>query len=355
MKTRAAVHLEHGKPMVVDEIDLPDPGPTHVVVKQFASGVCHSQLHELHNPNPRVPLVLGHESTGVVVATGSEVGHVKEGDNVMLTWVTRAPADGLAPAQPARVTFRGQPINFGAPAATGVFTWAETVIADQQYVVKLAETVATDVTSIIGCAVMTGCGAALNSAGVRAGDSVAVFGAGGVGLCIIQACANVSAYPVIAVDLTEEKLDFAKKFGATIGVNASQGDPVEKIRELTGGGVDFAFDAIGVAKTMEQILLAARPGVIGLRDGGTAVLVGVPHGAAPSIEMRLLFGGKVYRGAPGGSSRPDRDFPTYVRWFKEGKLPLDQLVTRRYTLDEINEACNALERGEVAGRAILAF
>jgi len=176
-----------------------------------------------------------------------------------------------------------------------------------------------------------------------------------VGLCIIQACANVSAYPVIAVDLTEEKLDFAKKFGATIGVNASQGDPVEKIRELTGGGVDFAFDAIGVAKTMEQILLAARPGVIGLRDGGTAVLVGVPHGAAPSIEMRLLFGGKVYRGAPGGSSRPDRDFPTYVRWFKEGKLPLDQLVTRRYTLDEINEACNALERGEVAGRAILAF
>ncbi|MGH2586948.1 MAG: alcohol dehydrogenase catalytic domain-containing protein, partial [Dehalococcoidia bacterium] len=101
MKTRAAVHLEHGKPMVVDEIDLPDPGPTHVVVKQFASGVCHSQLHELHNPNPRVPLVLGHESTGVVVATGSEVGHVNEGDTVMLTWVTRAPADGLAAPQPA--------------------------------------------------------------------------------------------------------------------------------------------------------------------------------------------------------------------------------------------------------------
>jgi Zn-dependent alcohol dehydrogenase len=190
---------------------------------------------------------------------------------------------------------------------------------------------------------------------VRAGNSVAVFGAGGVGHTIKQAAANVGAYSVIAVDLTEEKLAFAKQFGATHGVNAAEGDPVERIRELTGGGVDFAFDAIGVAKTMEQILLAARPGVIGLRDGGTAVLVGVPHGPPPSIEARMLFGGKVYRGAPGGSSRPDRDFPMYVRWFKEGKLPLDLLVTRRYPLDQINEACAALERGEIAGRAIVEF
>jgi Zn-dependent alcohol dehydrogenase len=355
MKTRAAITTEFGKPLIIDELDLPDPGPGHVVVKQFASGVCHSQLHELHNPNPRWPLVLGHESTGVVVAKGSDVGHVKEGDHVMLTWVPRAAADGAPAPQPARVTYHGQPINFGAPIATGVFTWAETTIADHQFVVRLDTDAATDVTSIIGCAVMTGCGAAINSAKVRPGDSVAIFGVGGVGLSIVQACANVGAHPIIVVDLTDEKLAFARQFGATIGVNATQEDAVARIQELTGGGVDFAFDAIGVAKTMEQILLAARPGVTGLRDGGMAILVGVPHGEPPNIPVRLLFGGKIYRGAPGGSSRPDRDFPMFVRWFKEGKLPLDLLVTRRYKLDEINEACAALERGEIAGRAIIEF
>lgn len=355
MRTRAAIHVAYGQPMVIDEVDLPDPGPTQVIVKQFASGVCHSQLHELHNPNPRVPLILGHESTGVVVAAGSAVSHVREGDKVMVTWVPRAASEDMPRPAPGQFSYRGQPVNFGAPAYTGVFTWAEATIADQQFVVKLDDDVATDVTAIIGCAVMTGCGAAINSARVRPNDSVAVFGVGGVGLCIVQACANVGAYPIIAVDVAEEKLSFARKFGATTGIDASQEDPVARIRELTGGGVDFAFDAIGVRTTMEQILAAARPGVIGLRDGGTAVLVGVPHGDPPSIAMREIFGGKIYRGAPGGTSRPDRDFPMYVRWFKEGKLPLDLLVSRRYPLDQINEACAALERGEIAGRAIVEF
>jgi len=356
MKTRAAVYAEAGRPMVIDEIELPAPGPTQVLVRQFASGVCHSQLHVLHNPNPTLPLVHGHESTGQVVETGSEVTHVKPGDRVLLTWVRRAATEQGPPPQPAHVTWRGQTVRFGAPADTGVFTWSESTIADQQFVVKLSDdTVPTDVTAIIGCAVMTGCGAALFSAGVRANSSVAVIGVGGVGLCVVQACANVAADPVIAVDLADEKLEFAKKFGATIGINASREDPVARIRELTDGGVDFAFDAIGVWSTMEQILAAARPGVTGLSDGGTAVLVGVPHGPPPAIEMRQLFGGKIYRGAPGGSSRPDRDFPMYVRWFNEGKLPLDLLVTRRYRLDEINDACSALERGQITGRAIIEF
>ena len=355
MRTRAAIHVEHGRPMVIDEIELPAPGPTHIVIKQFATGVCHSQLHELHNPTPRMPLILGHESTGVVVAKGGEVAHVKEGDHVMVTWVPRDAADGNPAPRPAELTYGGKPVTFGAPVATGVFTWAETTIADEQFVVRLADDVATDVTAIIGCAVMTGCGAALNSARVRPNDAVAVFGVGGVGLCVVQACANVGAYPIIAVDLAADKLAFAKQFGATAGVDAAQDDAVEKVRALTGGGVDFAFDAIGVGKTIEQALAAARPGVTGLRDGGTAVLVGVPHGDPPGLDMREIFRGKVYRGAPGGTSRPDRDFPMYVRWFKEGKLPLDRLVTRRYTLDQINEACADLEQGKIAGRAIVEF
>jgi Zn-dependent alcohol dehydrogenase len=201
---------------------------------------------------------------------------------------------------------------------------------------------------------MTGCGAALNTARVQKGDSVAVSGVGGVGLCIVQACANAGARPIIAVDLSEEKLAFARKFGATAGVNAANDDPIMKVRELTDGGADFAFDAIGVQMTMEQVLPMVRPGVGGLREGGTAVLVGVPQTTA-TLNMRDLFSARRYVGTIGGSSRPDDDFPMYVQWFKQGKLPLDLLVTQRFRLDEINEACSALEQGKIAGRSILVF
>jgi Zn-dependent alcohol dehydrogenase len=359
MKTPAAIFVESGKPMVVDDVDLPDPGPTQVTVRHFATGVCHSQLHELHRPNPTVPIVLGHESTGVVTAAGKEVSHLKEGDHVMVTWVQRNATRHTPRPTPAVVTYRGQQVNFGAPTFTGTFTWARDAVLDQQMVVPLPSEVATDVTSIIGCAVMTGAGAALNAAQVRPGNSVVVIGAGGVGLSVIQACANLSADPIIVVDLTEEKLEFARKFGGTIGINAREVDPVARVRELMGGeltsGVDFAFDAIGIGVTMRQILEMARARRPGERDGGVAVLVGVPHGDMPTLPMHMLFGGKVYRGAPGGCSTPDYDFPLLVRWYKEGKLPLDLMVTRRYRLEQINEACEALARGEIAGRAIVEF
>lgn len=359
MKTPAAIFVESGKPMVVDDIDLPDPGPTQVTVRHFATGVCHSQLHELHRPNPTLPIVLGHESTGVVTAVGSQVPHVKEGDHVMVTWVPRNATQHTPRPTAAVVSYRGQQINYGAPAYTGTFTWARDAVLDHQMVVPLPKDVSTDVTSIVGCAVMTGAGAALNAAQVRPGNSVVVIGAGGVGLSVIQACANLSADPIIVVDLTEEKLDFARKFGGTIGVNAREVDPVARVRELMGGeptsGVDFAFDAIGIGQTMRQILEMARARRPGERDGGVAVLVGVPHGDMPTLPMHMLFGGKVYRGAPGGCSTPDHDFPLLVRWYQQGKLPLDLMVTRRYKLEQINEACDALAKGEIAGRAIVEF
>ncbi|HYR17369.1 MAG TPA: zinc-binding dehydrogenase [Mycobacterium sp.] len=359
MKTPAAIFVEAGKPLVIDDIDLPDPGPTQVAVRHFATGVCHSQLHELHRPDPNLPSVLGHESTGVVNAVGRDVSHVREGDHVMVTWVQRNATRATSRPTPANVTFKGQQVHFGAPAFTGTFTWSRDTVVDQQMVVPLDKDVATDVTSIIGCAVMTGAGAALNAAQVRPGNSVVIIGAGGVGLSVVQACANLSANPIIVVDLSEEKLEFARKFGATIGVNARTEDPVARVRELMGGeltsGVDFAFDAIGIGQTMEQILHMARARQPGERDGGVAVLVGVPHGQMPTLPMHMLFGGKIYRGAPGGCSTPDRDFPLLVRWFKEGKMPLEDMVTRRYKLEQINEACDALARGEIAGRAIVTF
>lgn len=346
----------------IDEVKLPDPGPHQVIVKQFASGICHSQLHQMHRPR-QAPVVLGHESTGIVMAKGKEVTHVKEGDRVMVTWVPRDGENSNRRAEAVTLDLAD-----GTQAVSqNVFTWADITIADEQYVVAMPSDVPTDVTAIIGCAVMTGSGAVYHTAGVKKGESVAVFGVGGVGLSAIAAAAVVGADPIIAVDLDDQKLEFAKKFGATIGVNARNGDPVAQIRELTKNaaeidmmgnpvaGVDYAFDCIGLKVTMEQIMPAARPGVLGRSTGGTAVLVGVP-GTNVELDARdLLIAEKKYIGSIGGSCRPDRDFPMFIRWYKEGDLDLDAMVTARYKLDQINEATHALEKGEISGRAIMEF
>ncbi|GAB4333390.1 MAG: Zn-dependent alcohol dehydrogenase [Dehalococcoidia bacterium] len=359
---RVVVVPQEQGPLRVDDVRLPDPGPHQVVVKQFASGVCHSQLHQMHRPR-QAPVILGHESTGVVLAKGREVTHVKEGDRVMVTWV---PRDGEnSNRRPEAVTLQ---LADGTTAVSqNVFTWADHTIADEQFVVNMPSDVATDVTAIIGCAVMTGAGAVYHTAGVKEGESVAVFGVGGVGLSAITAAAVVGANPIIAVDLNDEKLEFARKFGATHGVNASKGDPVEQVRALTTrhgefdmlgrpvAGADYTFDCIGVRVTMEQILPAARPGVLGRSTGGMAVLVGVPSTPVELDAIDLLINEKKYVGSIGGSCRPDRDFPMFIRWFKEGQLDLNAMVTARYGIDQINEATSALEAGKIAGRAILEF
>jgi Zn-dependent alcohol dehydrogenase len=350
MPTRAQIVVlpQEPGPLRLETVDLPDPGPHQVVVKQFASGVCHSQLHQMHRPRAN-PVILGHEATGVVLASGKAVQHVREGDRVLVTWVPRDLEHADRRPEPAAL-----PLPDGTTArAQNVFTWADHTIADEQYVVRMPAETPTDVTAIIGCAVMTGAGAVCYTAGVRRGQSVAVFGVGGVGLSAIVAAAVVGAQPIIAVDLSEEKLAFARRFGATHGVNAAAGDAVEEVRALSGGGVDFAFDAIGVKQTMEQILPAVRPGRVGGESGGTAVLVGVPQTTA-ELDMRdMLVSEKTYKGSIGGSCKPERDFPIFLDWFKQGKLDLNALVTRRFRLDQINEATDALQRGEIAGRAIL--
>lgn len=352
------VPQEMGARLLVEELAIPDPGPNQVVVKQFASGVCHSQLHQIHRARTG-PVILGHESTGVVLAKGSNVSHVREGDEVMVTWV---PRDG------ENATRRPDPVVLETPAGStlpaGCFTWADTTIADEQCIVKMPPNQKKDVTAIIGCAVMTGAGAVYHTAAVKKGQSVAVFGVGGVGLSAIAAAKVVEADPIIAVDLDDEKLAFARKFGATHGVNASQVDPIEAVKKLTekagpGGavvsGADFAFDCIGVRKTMEQILPAVRNGVLGGATGGTAVLVGVPTTPVELDARDLLINEKKYIGSIGGSCRPDRDFPMFLRWYAEGDLDLDALVTTRYPIEQINEAVEALEKGRISGRAILTF
>jgi Zn-dependent alcohol dehydrogenase len=196
----------------VDEVDLPDPGPNQVVVRQFASGICQTQLHQMHSPRSQA-MVLGHESTGVVLASGREVTHVREGDRVMVTWVPRCPEVLGRRADVARTELADGSVAL----SSRVFTWADHTIVDEQFVVALPPDVPTDVTSVIGCAVMTGAGAVHHTAGVGRGESVAVFGVGGVGLCAVAAAKVAGADPIIAVDLGDDKLEMASRFGATDG------------------------------------------------------------------------------------------------------------------------------------------
>ena len=360
--TQIVVLPEKDLPLEVQELKLPDPTAHQVEIRQFASGICHSQLHVMQRPRSG-PTILGHESTGVVTRVGSAVSDIKEGDRVMVSWVPRRAAEGRVWEIPDIRLSDGS-----KPASQGVFTWSDHTIADEAYVTSLPEWAPTDVTAIIGCAVMTGAGAVINTAGVRPGNSVAIFGVGGVGLSAVAAAAAVSADPIIAVDLDASKLEFARAFGATHLIDASETDAVQAIRALTwrpgdidappkhGGGTDFAFDCIGVPATMSQILEAVRWSRYGDEDGGgVAVLVGVPMTTIEPDTRAIESGEKVYRGSRGGSCRPERDFPMFLRWFQEGKLDLERLVTRRFRLEEINEATEALEHGHILGRAIIEF
>ena len=275
---RVVVVPQESGPLTVEQVDLPDPGPHQVVVRQYASGICHSQLHEMHRER-QMPVILGHESTGTVLQTGSEVSHVEPGDTVLVTWV---PRDVTGTDRPTGSVTLDLPDGRQA-FTSNVFTWADHTIADEQYVVKVAPDIDREVTCIIGCAVMTGAGAVENTAGVKAGDSVAIFGVGGVGLSAVVAAKALGADPIIAVDLDDQKLEFARQFGASHTINAGEVDPVKAIKELTTqtdkaamsqkpvAGADFVFDCIGIRQTMEQIVPAARTGYFGAEPGGTAV------------------------------------------------------------------------------------
>ena len=361
IKGRAAILVEPNKPLVVDEIEFPDPAPDQVLVKLFSSGVCHSQIHTMRRParpGQRLPALLGHESTGIVVAQGRDVSHVKEGDHVITTWVDRNNSNTPLPLVNHALNDRPQSTFKwrGKDVSGSAATWAEYALASDRVVLPMPKDVPTDLTCVIGCAVMTGAGAIINTLGVKPGQSVAVFGVGGIGLCAIQAAAIVDAYPIVAVDVIEDKLAFSRRFGATETINAWAVDPIQAIRELTGGGVDYAIDAVGLPQTQEQILRSVRAGYSGFNRGGTALLVGItPPSEQAILDTSLFVGNRSFTRTSGGDCRPERDFPLFIRWYREGKLKLNDLVTNRYTLDQINTAVEDLERGKILGRGILTY
>lgn len=354
-----------GSALRIDEVELPDQGPHQVLLREFASGICHSQLHQMHGPRTH-DVVLGHEATGEVLAVGDEVTNVAPGDKALLTFVPRNASGTVRRPLAAECAVAG-----GRTAiAQNIFTWADHTLADEQFVVKVPDNTAMDVTAVVGCAVMTGAGAALNAADVRPGDRVAVWGVGGVGLPVVAAARQRGASMIVAVDVDDAKLEMASAFGATHTVNSTEIDNVPRyIAELTPGpsgaygfrggriaGVDVGFDAVALPETIEQMLRSVRNSQQAASPGGTAVVLGVPlEPFELDITRHLLTGEKRFIGSIGGTSVPERDFPTFLDWHRTGELDLNRFVTRRFALDEINEATELLEAGQILGRSIIEF
>lgn len=364
---KGAVFEGSGRPLVIDELAIDEPHAGEVLVRVAASGVCHSDYHVvLGEWTSPTPIVLGHEGAGVVEAIGEGVTGVGVGDHVILSWT---PYCGRCP-----YCLSGR-LNLCAVAAdtayasvffdgttrlhrdgTDVYSFltvgsfAEYAIVPETGAISIRKDAPLDRAAIVGCAVTTGVGAAINTVRVEPGASVLVIGCGGVGLSVIMGAALVSAWPIIAVDVVDSKLELARRVGASETVNGRGTDVVEAVREITGGrGVDYAFEAIGLARTIELAYETVCP-------GGTAVVVGqVPEGVRASFDPYVMSDReKRLIGSNYGSARPPLDFPRIIDLYMVGKLDLDALVSQHVKLEEINEAFAAMERGDVA-RSIVEY
>jgi len=350
-RVRAVVARAKGEPVTIETIEVPDPGPGEVLVAVQACGVCHTDLHYREGAiNDDFPFLLGHEAAGVVEEVGDGVTEVEVGDFVVLNW--RAVCGRCRSCErgrpwycfathnaTSRMTLDGEELS----PALGIGAFAEKTVVAAGQATRVNPAVRPEVAGLIGCGVMAGLGAAMNTGGVGRGDSVAVFGCGGVGDAAIEGSRLAGAHTIIAVDIDPRKLEWAREFGATHTVNSAEEDPVEAIRALTGGnGVDVAIEAVGLPVTYEQAFYS--------RDlAGTVVLVGVPN---PEMRIELpmieVFGrGGSLKSSWYGDCLPSRDFPMLIDLHLQGRLALDRFVSETIGLDEVEEAFHKMERGEV--------
>lgn len=346
--------------MEIEEISVSKPGPREVLIRTAAAGVCHSDLHFFNGTYPGpVPMVLGHESAGVVEQVGSDVHYVKPGDHVItclsvfcghceycLTGhmsLCQEPETQRASEEDPRISHDGGAVQQFA----NLGSFAEMMLVHEHAVAKIRPDMPLDRAALIGCGVTTGVGAVVHTAKVEPGSTVAVVGCGGIGLSCINGAAIAGASRIIAVDRVASKLELARKFGATDVVDAGDGDAVEAVKELTGGGVHYSFEAIGLKVTAEQAF-----GM--LRNGGTATVIGmIPPGDMVSLHgVEFLFE-KSIQGSFMGSNRFRVDMPRFVELYLQGKLHLDDLVSGHIRLEDVNDAFKALETGEIARNIIL--
>ncbi|MBI2964366.1 MAG: Zn-dependent alcohol dehydrogenase [Deltaproteobacteria bacterium] len=359
---KAAVMWGFNEPLRIDSVKLKAPREDEVVVKVVASGVCHSDLSVVKMVLPiPPPLVLGHEGAGIVEEVGSAVQNVRPGDHVVMSWVENCgrclyctAGDSHLCDTGVRNAMAGKEAVFekdGVDIArmAGVASFAERTIVRATACVKIAEEIPLDRACLVGCAVMTGVGAAVNTAKVRPGETVAVFGCGGVGLNVVQGAALCGASRIIAVDLADAKLELAREFGATDLVNGKETDAVDAVKSLTGGrGVDYAFEVIGVPAVIQQAFAT-------LKRGGKAVIVGVPRmGEEVGFQgWSFPLEGKSIIGSLYGSASVHRDMPRLLELYQQKRLKLDELISRRIPLEAVNDAFAAMEKGEVARSVIV--
>ena len=339
---KAAILAESKQPLIIDDITLPDELQFgQVLIDIHYSGICGEQINEIDaakGPDKFLPHLLGHEGSGVVQKTGPGVTTVKEGDHVVLHW---RPSSGIQSPTP-KYTWNGKTVNAG-----WVTTFNEEAVISENRLTVIPEDFDMRIAPLFGCAVTTAFGVVNNDAQIKVGQSVVIFGIGGVGLNIAQAASMVSAYPIVGVDLLEHKLELGKKFGLSHGFIGGGDKLNDKIRDIVGSqGADIVIETTGNSRVIEQAYDLTHP------DGKT-ILVGVPNkGDNVSIYTLPLHFNKVLTGSHGGDSVPDIEIPRYIRLIKSEKMTLDGLITHEFSLDEINDALDLFRSGE-AGRIII--
>ncbi|TJY59408.1 alcohol dehydrogenase [Sinimarinibacterium sp. CAU 1509] len=373
MKVRAAVLREMGlpapymesRPLAIETIELDPPGPGELLVKVRAAGLCHSDLSVIDGSRPRVmPMVLGHEAAGEVVECGADTHGFSRGDAVVFAFVPSCGHCAYCAEGRAALCAPGAEANTAGTLLSGQRRWhtdngselhhhlgvsgfAEYTVVSARSAVRVAPDLPPQIAALFGCAVMTGVGSVVNTAGVAPGQSVAIFGMGGVGLAALLGAVAAGANPVIAVDLLESKLELARSLGATHTVLAGS-DSVAQIREHSGGGVDHAIETAGSEIALLQAYQATR-------RGGTTITAGLPHPsrqfAIPAVS--LVAEERTVKGSYMGSAVPSRDLPRYIALYRAGRLPVDRLLTHTLTLDELNPAFDRLARGEAVRQVVL--
>lgn len=357
---KAAVLREQNKPLEIEEVQISKPGPREVLVRPAAAGVCHSDLHFMDGSYPyQLPTILGHESAGIVEEVGRDVTYVKKGDHVItclsafcghcnkcLTGhmaLCQSPEVSREASEPPRLHQKDQIIH----QFLNLSSFAELMLIHEHALVKVREDMPFDRAALIGCSTTTGVGAVFHTAGVEPGSTVAVIGCGGVGLAAVNGAAIAGAGQIIAVDRVDSKLEIAKSLGATDTINASSGDAVGEVIELTQGGCDYTFEAIGLKATAEQAFKM-------LCSGGTATIIGmIPVGTMVELHGVEFLAEKKIQGSNMGSNRFRVDMPRYVDFYLSGKLHLDEMISRHIKLTDVNDALDALKTGEEARHIIM--
>ncbi|TXH02909.1 MAG: alcohol dehydrogenase [Nevskiaceae bacterium] len=370
MKVRAAVLREMGlpapyaqsQPLKIETLELAPPGPGELLVRVRAAGLCHSDLSVIDASRPRVmPMVLGHEAAGDIVALGPDTAGFAVGDQVVFSFV---PSCGhCAPCASGRAALcePGARANTAGTLLSGARRWAndthhhlgvsafaEMTVVSARSAVRVDRDLPAEIAALFGCAVMTGVGAVVNTAKVAAGESVAIFGLGGVGLAALLGAQASGAHPLVAIDVLPAKLELARTLGATHTVLATDADALEQIRAATGGGAHYAFETVGSEQVLAQAYAATR-------RGGTTVTMGLPHPqkmfSVPAVS--LVAEERTVKGSYMGSAVPSRDIPRFVALYRAGRLPVDKLLTHRLRLDEINGAFDRLKRGEAVRQVVV--